>query len=297
MTAAARKDQEQQIRVMRVALRQIVAKAVLTQSITPQAVYAYAALHLTDDAGRPLYPAAHHQLWMELACSPIKKLLIIAPPESAKTTWMLSAFVGLYIGVYPERSVIIGSVSGPVAEKRSLSLRVTVEQPGWTNTFPAIKRAVGLPWKTNEWSLAVDGKPHAGRLHPTVAAYGTGGSVVGARADLIMSDDLLDMKNTTTAHQREFVERWFHTVLLSRRKAGTGRIIAVGTSYHHDDLYAHLKQDGGWVVCHIPLLSRTKEVAATITYPDDFVGERLGRPVGMAIQELPAVEQDTMLVR
>lgn len=279
--ARSREGHEAHIARLRVAMRRLIQSCASRQAITPECVYAYAALHLTTDSGIPIAPAAHHVLWVKLLCDPaITKLLLIAPPESAKTTWVISAFVGCYIGIWPERSVIIGSTSGPVAEKRSLSLRVSVESRAWQATFPRVSRAIGLPWKTNEWSLARDGMPHAGRLHPTVGAYGTGGSVVGSRADLVIADDLLDYANTGTQFQRQFVERWFHSVLLSRRKSQTGKVVVVGTAYHHDDLYEHLKADGSWVVCHIPLLSDTPEVYATVSYPDDYTGQRLGESIG-----------------
>lgn len=196
------------------------------------------------------------------------------------TTWAVSAFLGCYIGVFPERSVIIGSASGPIAEKRSLAIRNAVESPLWAESFPAAKRAVGMGWTGSEWSIARGGVPHPGRLHPTLAAYGTGGPVIGSRADLVLADDLLDFENTRTAYQRELVDQWLHTSFLSRRKARTGRSIVIGTAWHHDDLYARASRDGGWVVVKTPILSETSDVYATITYPDEFpYAARLGTPV------------------
>lgn len=231
-------------------------------------------------------PAAHHWLWLKLMCDEsIKKLLIIAPPESAKTTWTISAFLGAYTGFYPERSVVIGSTSGDVAQKRAMSLRTAVETDSYRLTFPGVlpvKSAQGLKWAPNEWSLAPNGIPHPGRLHPTVAAYGTGGSVIGSRADLVIGDDLLDFDNTRTAHQRDLVTQWIHNSLLSRRKSRTGRVIMIGTAWHHADFYSMARKDGGWVVCHVPLLTEGPEVYAFVSYPDGWAGPTLGDPVGMA---------------
>lgn len=256
------------------------------KNLSPAVVAAYAALHLSTDEGIPITPAPHHWLWLELMCDEtIKKLLIIAPPESAKTTWALSAYVGTYIGFYPERSVIIGSTSGKVAEKRSLSLRQMTEDSTWLATFPEVrpvKSNRGLKWSTDEWSLAPGGNPRPGRLHPTVAAYGTGGSVIGSRADLVIADDLLDFDNSRTAHQRQFVESWLHNSLLSRRKSRTGRTIMIGTAWHHDDIYSKARRENGWVVCHIPLLSDDSQVFANLTYPDGWEFKKFGDPIGKA---------------
>ena len=240
-------------------------------------VAAYAALHLTNDAGNPIEPAAHHALWLRLLCDErIGKLLIIAPPESAKTTWVISAFAGCYMGMWPQRSVIIGSSSESVAEKRSLSLRTMAQTAEWQATFPGVERARGMKWDSVEWSLAPNGLSTPGRLHPTIAAYGTGGSVTGSRADLVIADDLLDFENSRTAHQRGLVEQWLHNSLLTRRKSQVGRAIVIGTAWHWDDIYSHAQQAGGWVVCHTALLSESNEVYATLTWPDDWGYEVMG---------------------
>ncbi len=264
----------------------MIRRAKVRHQLTPEIVTAFASLHLHTDGGMPVASAAHHTLWLRLLCDEcITKLLIVAPPESAKTTWTISAYVGCYIGFYPEHSVIIGSTSGEVAEKRSLSLRALVETAGWQSTFTdvlPVRAAEGLKWSSNEWSLAPHGLPHPGRIHPTISAYGTGGSVIGSRADLVIADDLLDFDNSRTAHQRMLVETWLHNSLLSRRKSRIGRAIMIGTAWHHDDIYSKARKEGGWVVCHTPLLSDSPEVYATLTYPDDWPYERLGEPVATA---------------
>ena len=129
-------------------------------------------------------------------------------------------------------------------------------------------------------SLAV--RPFSGRLHPTVAAYGTGGAITGSRADLVLADDLLDFENSRTAHQRDLVEQWLHNSLLSRRKSRTGRAIVIGTAWHSNDIYAKARREGGWVVCHTPLLSQGAEMYANLSYPDNWPHEMLGEPIAGA---------------
>ena len=227
----------------------------------------------------PISPAAHHWLWLRLACDDrISKLLIISPPESAKTTWLISAYLGCRVGFYPEQNIIIASVSDDVAVARSLALRTLVEGAMWRHLFPGVVRAQGLKWEQDKWSLAPDGRPHSGRLHPTVSAYGTGASITGSRADLLLGDDLLDLDNTRTVTQRRYISEWGHTSFLSRRKSRTGRTIIIGTSWNADDFYADIrKAPQGWVICHTPLLSTQSDgFYAYITYPDDWPYERLG---------------------
>lgn len=253
------------------------------RALSPDVVAAFAAVHMTTDRDIPIAPAAHHALWLRLMCDPaIKRLLIVGTPESAKTTWVL-AYAACHVGFYPERPVIIAAVSGPVADKRSLALRNIVESAAFKETFSTVQPAVGLSWTATEWSVAEHGKPHAGRLHPTVSAYGTGGSITGSRAHLLIADDILDFDNTRTQYQRNVVDTWFHTSLLSRVVARTGRAIVIGNTYHHDDTIARLRRSEAWVTCHIPLLTAGAAVLAHLSYPDDYTGAPIGRPVGAAV--------------
>lgn len=268
----------------------MVQKAAAAKVLTPEAVIAYAALHLVRDDGKPIEPAAHHRLWLDLLCNnDIRKLLIIAPPESAKTTWVISAYLGCRIGIFPQQSVIIGSDAGATAEKRSVSLRAMVQTEAWQKTFPGVlpirAQEGGLKWETTEWSLAPDGIPFPGRLHPTIAAYGTGGAIVGSRGDMVLGDDLLNYEGSRSPTWRLRTEEWAHTSFLSRRKASTGRAAVIGTSWHPEDYLARIRAAGDWVVCHLPMLSEGPDVYATLTYPNSFEGSRLGEPVAGAVLE------------
>lgn len=272
-------------------LREQIQNALAAKRFTPEIVAAYAALHLTEDDGTPIAPAAHHWLWLTLLCDlRIKKLLIIAPPESAKTTWTISAYLGCKIGFFPQASYIIGSSDGETAKKRSLSLRTMTENAEWRQTFVGIERAQGMTWDSTTWSLAPNGLPTPGRLHPTIAAYGTMGNITGSRADEVIGDDLLDFENTRTQYQRELVNAWVHNSFLPRRKAKIGRALLIGTAWHHDDAYVRSRDAGGFVVCRTPLLSDGPDVFAILTYPDNWRYEKLGEPVGKA--ELEQMQEE-----
>lgn len=240
----------------------------------------FAFLHMTDDFGRPIEPADHHWLWLRLmADETIKKLLIIAPPESAKTTWLL-AYYATSIAFWPEWPHIIAAVTGPVAKKRATAIRNIMGSDTFRDTFPDVQRAIGMKWNEDEWSVAPYGIPRPGRIHPTLAAMGVGGSIIGSRARIAGGDDLHDEENSRTAHQRELVHNWLHRSFLSRRMSRVGRSIVISTAWHHDDTYARMRRDGSWVVCHVPLLSNDTAVYANIYYPEGFTGNRLGEPIG-----------------
>lgn len=260
-------------------LAETITRAKSNGRLTPAAVTAFAALALADDNGLPIVPAAHHRLWLSLACDErIKKLLIISPPESAKTTWFVSAYLTCRVGFYPESNNIVASVDSSTAEKRSMTVRGLVESSVFRGLFPGVLPAAGMGWERHEWSTAPDGKPSPGRLHPTLRAYGTGQSIVGSRGDLLLADDLIDYNLSRTEGSRLFVREWFHNSFLSRRKSNTGRVIVIGTMWNSADLYADLRRNNeGWVICHTPLLSEAPDgFYADVTYPDDWAYEMVG---------------------
>lgn len=266
-------------------MRAIVQDAARRHVLTPDVVTAFAALHMQTDDGRPLTPAAHHNLWLQLICDRrIRRLLIIAPPESAKTTWLI-AYLGARLGIWPEDNVILGSVSGDTAIQRSMVLRAMVQSDEWRATFPGVEpvpAALGFRWEPWRWSIAPQGRPRPGRIHASVSSYGVHGSVIGSRADEAIGDDLLDFDATRTQQARETVKTWAHNSLISRVKARVGRVIIIGNQWHQDDLYGMLEDQGNFVVCRLGILSDTPEVYASLTYPDGWPHEMLGEPIGEA---------------
>lgn len=252
-------------------------------TITPAAVYLFAYLFMRTDKGKPITPAPHHELWIKLMCdTSIQRLLIVGTPESAKTTWLL-AFLGTWIAFKPNEPNILACSSGAVAQTRTMAIKNIIQSRRWSQIFPDLQPAAGMKWTGGDLSIAHNGIPHAGRIHPTLSAYGVGGSITGSRASLALGDDILDFENTRTAHQRELVADWAEKSFLSRVKSGTGDsglIRLIGNVWHNDDYHQRIRKNAqGWVTCHIPLLSPSSQVFATITYPKNHAGKKMGMMV------------------
>lgn len=250
--------------------------------VTPQTVADFAWLFMETEEGRPITPYAHHLFWLELWCNAdIKNLLIIAPPESAKTTW-LAAYIATQIAFWPERPRIYAGSAGVVATRRSLAIRTLLERPEIRELFPDLQRTEGMAYEAHQWSMSHGPDPYAGRIHPTLSAYGADGSITGSRAQEAVGDDILNEKNTRTAYMREQIYKWFHLSFMSRVMARTGRALLIGNAFHADDLYQRLKKAGGWVIVTMPMLSDTADYWAQIYYPPDYEGKKLGEPVAEA---------------
>jgi hypothetical protein len=247
--------------------------------VNPESVESFAAVHLKDDStGNPIIAARHHKFWLQFLCdASIKKLMIIAPYASAKTTWAIKAFLGNYIATYPYHSMIIACNGDDTARDRSMAVRNLFIDANVRETYPHLEPDPLMPWTQSKWSLQIKNKPQSGRINNTVSSFGSGGQIIGTRADIILADDLLDAKNTASAEQRQQIATWVDQTLLSRLKP-QGRAIVIGTSWHADDFYSNAKDQGGWVVVHMPMLTDdpTGALYATITYPDWWQGRVIG---------------------
>lgn len=257
--------------------------------MSPDVVEAYAGLHLRTEDGFPIRPAAHHRLWLQLLCDDrIPELLILAPPEAAKTTWVVSAWAGCWLGFFPQEPIIIASATGPIAKRRTGSLRNQTQTVSWQATFRNVRRAEGMMFRMEEFALAPDGIPFAGRIHPSAAAFGVDGSITGARGRIIVGDDIVTRTNAKTAYQRNEVKEFCHSTLFPRLmsdreaqsqgigRTSTSRKVLIGTPYNPDDIYSDLQDSGRYVVCSTPLLGDQAAYYATVTYPDSWPYETLG---------------------
>lgn len=271
--------------------RETIRRGLMARKMTPSVVEAYAGLHLRTPTGLPVRPAAHHRLWLEFLCDDrIPRLLIMAPPEAAKTTWIVSAWAGCRIGFFPEDPILMTSATGPIAKKRTNSLRTQADTVSWQATFRNVLRAEGMPYRQEEFALAPNGRPMPGRLHPTVASFGVDGSITGARGRVILGDDIVTRANAKTPYQRTQVKEFWYSTLSPRLMsddepgitAGTSRIVIIGTPYHPDDIYADLQDSGRYVVVKTPALgpdtsqSNGLPYYATVEYPDSWEHETMG---------------------
>lgn len=224
------------------------------------------------------WPAAHHDCWCELLANPaLDRLLIIAPPGHAKSTWCTVIYPAWCIGRQPSVNILLVSATAAQAHLFSATVRETVQaNPAYRAVFPDVQPDKARGWAVGAWFTA---RADASNKDATLAAVGVGGAVIGRRADIILVDDPCDDANTATAKQRDKLWRWFRQTLLTRLRPG-GRLIVVMTRWHEDDLAARLIATGEWTVCHLRALYDDADVTATLTVSDgdgDAMAERAER--------------------
>lgn len=196
-------------------------------------------------------PAQHHEYWLSLLSDEhVKRLLIIAPPESAKSTYTSLVFPTWYLGHHPEMGAAVISCTATQAQEFGNVISQLVDGD---DVYHSVFRHI-QPDKTSGWSkdhIYVH-RENKKRPDPTFLFTGMGGPVIGRRFDLVIVDDPTDQEIAFSDVQRERQKIWFKQTLLSRLVRG-GRCIVILTRWHEDDLAAELmRPEMGFTVVHLP---------------------------------------------
>ena len=102
--------------------------------------------------------------------------------------------------------------------------------------FPELKPA--QPWGATRFTIE---RP-ANVIGPSVAALGVGSVATGTRADLLVCDDIVDVKSLRSRADRERVKSYFHENLMNLLEPN-GRFWGLFTPWHVDDLNSNLKRN------------------------------------------------------
>jgi hypothetical protein len=77
---------------------------------------------------------------------------------------------------------------------------------------------------------------------PTINAVGLFGSILSARCDICICDDIINQENSFTEDQREKIIEWIYTTVMPVIVPG-GRFIYLGNTWHQTDLVSKLLSD------------------------------------------------------
>ncbi len=183
----------------------------------------------------------------------ISRLRIEMPPRHGKSQTAARLFPTWFLGRNPDRRVIVSSHSAQLSEGHSRFIRNTMRGNAFASIFPRVQLAADSQAR-DTWDLEA---PHEGGL----LAVGTGGSVTGRGASLIICDDLVKSREEAENDQaREKLEAWFTDDLLTRQEPHAA-IVAIGTRWHVDDILGRLeiKAAGRWTVLRLPALAEEND--------------------------------------
>lgn len=194
-------------------------------------------------------PARHHIRWAKQIFreDASRYQIIVAPRESAKTTWAL-IFLLWFIAHNPWTSNMIISVSYQQAKQRlDFIAKAIKHNERFKKVFPYLAQDTRKPWNATELSIYDTRLRYGQWIHkrasradpksPTLVAIGIQSSgIIGSRiSGMMLMDDIMDGKNIATQELRDDLERRINTELMPTLMKDA-RIVHISTRWASDDI-------------------------------------------------------------
>jgi predicted phage terminase large subunit-like protein len=199
-----------------------------------------------------LTPAAHHRFLLKnldlITVGKIKRLLVLMPPGSAKSTYTSVLFPVWWFMQHPQSSLIAASHTAALVEHFSRR----------------IQALIGVHHQKIGFNLQNDDRSASHWKTDTGGEYfaiGVRGAITGRRADLVIIDDpVKSMGESDSAKQRQFVWDWYTAELTTRLKPDA-RVVVVMTRWHEQDLGGQLIARGSedWRVLRLPAIAEESD--------------------------------------
>jgi len=216
----------------------------------------------TDSRGAQVKQAAvHRALQKHLTTHP--KALVEMPRDHGKS-FQVCCRVLWELGREPGLRVKIVCATHAVAAERSRFLMDTIALNAQVRrVFPKLR--AGKPWTVKALTVKRD----AQTIGPSVAAFGVGAGSTGTRADLLVCDDIVDVRSLHSRTVRDRVADYFTNNLMNLLEP-EGRFWGLCTPWHSDDVNARLKKNGAY-----ELFRRAIDADFTPVWPEKWPEERL----------------------
>ena len=167
--------------------------------------------------------------------------IVNMPPEHGKSTTLTVNYLTYRLVKDPNTRILIISKTQAMARKFLFSIKQRLTHPQYAEMQNKWGPPEGFDHKSEAWSqdmiyLSGDARA-AGEKDPSVQALGIRGHVYGARADVVLLDDGVDLSN---AHEYEKQLDWIQSEVTSRLSA-SGMFLVVGTRLSPRDLYSEMR--------------------------------------------------------
>lgn len=222
----------------------------------------------------------------EFLRDPHSRFLAIEAPVRHGKSWYGSQAVPVwFLGMFPDRHVLLASYSDSLARKFGREARDIMAEHGEAMFGP--DAAISADARAaNFWQIAGGG---------SMRSVSLGGTITGTGAHLVILDDLFkEAAEADSQLQRDKVHEWYQRTLRTRLQPG-GKVILIMSRWHEDDLTGRLLDlpahaDGDqWERIHLPALAEPapwelEEAARAGTEIDldswrDVIGRSFGEPL------------------
>jgi hypothetical protein len=162
--------------------------------------------------------------------------LVLAPRGSGKSTSCNVCYAVMRALQNRDIRILIASRTTQQAQSFLSEIKANLMKPALREIFGDLK---GGKW--DETQADISGRTLHTKEH-TFTIAGADGAVVSKHFDIIIADDLVELRNSRTETQRDHLVRFFYTSLLPTLRP-EGELRVLGTRYHPEDLYGYLLEN------------------------------------------------------
>jgi predicted phage terminase large subunit-like protein len=199
-------------------------------------------------------------------------LVVSMPPQHGKSELCSKFLPAWYLGVHPDRRVILTSYEADFAASWGRKARDLLDQHG--HLFGV--RVSRSSSAASRWEIE--------RFGGGMMTAGVGGPITGKGANLLIVDDpVKNDEEARSATAREHQWEWWQSVATTRLRPG-GLIIVIQTRWHRDDLTGrileHAKRKGqNWRQVKFPAIAEEHDLLGRAPgealWPEMYSAERL----------------------
>ena len=210
-------------------------------------------------------PAVHRRIarWLEQRHSAKEtRLLLMAFRGCGKST-LVGLWCAWRLAVQPELRILVLAADHTLAARMVATVRRLVER------HPLCRHLLGgdESWAADRFTVK-----RAGAIRePSMLAPGLGGNVTGARAELIVCDDVEVAGNCDTPGKREALRQRLSETEFILTPGGT--ILYVGTPHCADSLYAPPAAEGAFLAGYRRLRIPLLDAAGRSAWPERFTAD------------------------
>lgn len=218
--------------------------------------------------------ARHHEIICDVlndvAEGRLKRVMLMLPPGSAKSTYASVVFPSYYLGKFPNRKVILASYGSDLAKRLGRKARQITSAAAYKPIFDTELSKDSSA--ANEWALTNGSEYMAG---------GILSAMTGNRAHGLIIDDPFKGRNEADSSIiRERTWQAYQDDLVTRLIPGGWRII-MNTRWHDDDLSGRIlpkewSGESGDILCRDGEVWRVVCIQAQCERLDDPVGRKVG---------------------
>jgi predicted phage terminase large subunit-like protein len=180
----------------------------------------------------------------DIADGRVPKATISMPPGTAKSFIFSVCLPAWILAHKPSATVMVVQHNKKLARDNTRNIRRILASGPFRRNF-------GTRIDEN-WKGAGDfGTTQGGGVYATSVS----GGISGYRADVIIVDDPLSIKNANNMAQIEFVNQTFDDEILSRMRDEDSRVVVIMHRLNENDLIGHVTRKGGYKKLELPLIA------------------------------------------